>query len=83
MSQRHPRAWLGGVCAELAQRLNFSRLGVRVVTVVLAMIWPLLTVASYLIGAFALGHKRQSTESDPYLRDWDQRMDDFDRRFGG
>ncbi len=83
MSERHPRAWLGGVCAELSQRLNFSRFGLRVVTVVCAMIWPLLTIGSYLIGAFALSHQSKPTESDPYLKDWDRRMDDFDRRFGG
>ncbi|MEM6935587.1 MAG: PspC domain-containing protein, partial [Pseudomonadota bacterium] len=50
MSSRHPKAWLGGVCATVADTLNFSTLGVRVVTVILAFIWPLLTLAAYLFG---------------------------------
>ncbi|MEM7704159.1 MAG: PspC domain-containing protein [Pseudomonadota bacterium] len=80
MSSRHPKAWLGGVCATVADTLNFSTLGVRVVTVILAFIWPLLTLAAYLIGAFVLKQRGGSEESDPFLRDWDRRMADYDRR---
>ncbi|MEM9530533.1 MAG: PspC domain-containing protein [Pseudomonadota bacterium] len=90
----HPDGWVGGVCAELADRLEFSRLGVRVVTVVLLLIWPLWTIIAYLVGAFALrpeappvpaasDRKDRSKEPlDPVLRDWDRRMADFDRRSG-
>ncbi len=82
MSQGHATGWLGGVCAEIAHRLNFSALGVRVVTVIAALMWPLLTVSGYLLATYALRHFKPTPSDDPYLRDWDRRLDEFDRRFG-
>lgn len=82
MRDRHHRGFLGGVCAEVARRLNFSTFGVRVVVVVMALIWPFLTIGAYLLGALALRHTAPEAEPDPFLRDWDRRMADYDRRAG-
>ncbi len=76
MSRSKP--WLGGVCAHLADRLEWNVTGLRVATVLAAWWMPLVTVPVYVLGALAVRH---SGTRDPAMDDWDRRMGEIDRRY--
>lgn len=89
VSSRRP--WLGGVCAELARRLGWSTGGVRAAMVIALLVWPLLTVAGYVLAAWWLHREAEAPRparsgtgqpEEPAMDEWERRLADFDRRLG-
>lgn len=86
VTHRTDAAWLGGVCAALADRLGWSAMGVRVAVVLALLVWPLITVAAYLLATWVLRQQRsdpgaQDEHAEPAeVDEWDRRLADFDRR---
>ena len=89
LTRRTDAAWLGGVCAALAARLGWSTMGVRVAVVLALLVWPLITVAAYLLATWVLRQQgsdpgAQDEHAEPTepaeVDEWDRRLADFDRR---
>ena len=50
--------WLGGICAGIGRFFGFDPIFVRIAAIVLAVFFPKLSIASYLI-AWLLLHRRE------------------------
>lgn len=90
VTHRSDAAWLGGVCAELAARLGWNTMGVRIAVVLALLVWPLITVAAYLLATWVLRRPQRSERAPQDSRaepaepaevdEWDRRLADLDRR---
>ena len=54
---RDRRGWIGGVCAGLANFMNIDPTIVRVATLVAAIVFPKIVIASYLIAWLLLDRR--------------------------